>query len=288
MSATLSIKSLLEAGAHFGHQTRRWNPKMRPFIFIERNGIHIIDLQKTLSCAERAYGAVKSTVERGEPVLFVGTKKQAKSVVQEAAARCGQHHVTERWLGGLLTNFQTIRRSLARLKELQELSEGGGMEQLSKKERGRHQKEKAKLEKVLSGISGLDRLPGMLYVIDTKKEEIAVKEARKLGIPIVGVVDTNADPELITHPIPGNDDAIRSIRLFTDLVAAAVLEGCERTLEGREVAQRAAETTRAAAAEPRKSDSARAPENGDGKSRDDPGTSVAAQSTSSTHPDPTS
>jgi small subunit ribosomal protein S2 len=237
MSEQLTIKALLEAGAHFGHQTRRWNPKMRPFIFIERNGIHIIDLQKTLACAERAYKAVKATAERGEPVLFVGTKKQAQSVVQEAAARCGQHYVTERWLGGMLTNFQTIRRSIGRYKELQKLESEGGMEQLSKKERGRLQKEKGKLEKVLLGISDLERLPGLIYVIDTKKEEIAVKEARKLGVPIVGVVDSNADPDLIDYPVPGNDDAIRAIRLFTDLVAAAVLEGRERSLEGREAAR---------------------------------------------------
>jgi small subunit ribosomal protein S2 len=210
---------------------------MRPFIFIERNGIHIIDLQKTVSCAQRAYAAVKSAVERGEAVLFVGTKKQAKSVVEEAARKCGQHYITERWLGGMLTNFQTIRRSLARYKELQVLSSEGGMEQLGKKERNRLQKERARLEKQLLGISGLERLPGVLYVVDTKKEEIAVKEARKLGIPIVGVVDTNADPDLIDYPIPGNDDAIRSIRLFTEFVAAAVLAGSERSLEGREAAR---------------------------------------------------
>jgi small subunit ribosomal protein S2 len=233
MSDGLSIKGLLEAGAHFGHQTRRWNPKMRPYIFIERNGIHIIDLQKTLACGQRAYAAIKASVERGDPVLFVGTKKQAKAVVTEAAERCGQHYVTERWLGGMLTNFQTIRKSLARYKELKRLSEEG-MEQLSKKERGRMQKELGKLEKVLLGIANLDRLPGMVYVIDTKKEEIAVKEARKLGIPIVGVVDSNSDPDMIDYPIPGNDDAIRAIRLFTDLVANAVLEGRERSLEGRE------------------------------------------------------
>ncbi len=237
MSEQISIKALLEAGAHFGHQTRRWNPKMRPFIFIERNGIHIIDLQKTVNCAERAYKAIKATAERGEPVLFVGTKKQAKDVVEEAAARCGQHFVTERWLGGMLTNFQTIRRSIGRYKELKKLETEGGMEQLSKKERGRMQKEKEKLEKVLLGIADLDRLPGLIYVIDTKKEEIAVKEARKLGVPIVGVVDSNADPDLIHFPIPGNDDAIRSIRLFTDMVATAVLEGRERSLEGREAAR---------------------------------------------------
>ena len=234
MSAPLSIKELLEAGAHFGHQTRRWNPKMKPYIFIERNGIHIIDLQKTLECARRAHEAIKGTVERGESVLFIGTKKQARGVVEEEARRCGQFYVTERWLGGMLTNFQTIRRSLGRLKELQKLSLDGTLEQLNKKERIRVAKERAKLEKVLIGIADLERLPGLIYVIDTKKEEIAVKEAGKLGIPIVGVVDTNADPDLITHPIPGNDDAIRAIRLFTAMVADAVLEGRERWLEGRE------------------------------------------------------
>jgi len=233
MSA-VSLKSLLEAGAHFGHQTRRWNPKMRPYIFIERNGIHIIDLQKTVRLADRAFNAAKNSAQRGEPVLFVGTKKQAKEVIQDAAARCGMHYVTERWLGGMLTNFQTIRKSLGRLKELQTLEAEGGMEQLSKKERGRRMKEKAKLEKVLAGISALERLPGMLFVVDTKKEEIAIKEANKLGIPVIGVVDTNADPDLIDYPVPGNDDAIRAIRLFAEMVASAVLEGRERSLEGRE------------------------------------------------------
>jgi small subunit ribosomal protein S2 len=240
MSA-VSLKSLLEAGAHFGHQTRRWNPKMRPYIFIERNGIHIIDLHKTVNLADRAYNAVKKCSQRGEPLLFVGTKKQAKEVIQDSATRCGMHYVTERWLGGMLTNFQTIRRSLGRLKELQSLETEGGMEELSKKERGRRMKEKAKLEKVLSGISGLDRLPGMIFVVDTKKEEIAIKEANKLGIPVIGVVDTNADPDLIAYPIPGNDDAIRAIRLFSDLVAKAVLEGREKALEGREAARLAEE-----------------------------------------------
>jgi small subunit ribosomal protein S2 len=247
MPATLSIKDLLEAGAHFGHQTRRWNPKMKQYIFIERNGIHIIDLQKTLECAQRAYDAIKRTVERGDSVLFIGTKKQARTVVEEEAARCGQFFVTERWLGGMLTNFQTIRRSLARLKEIQRMSEDGTMEQLSKKERIRVGKERGKLEKVLSGIVDLERLPGLIYVIDTKKEEIAVKEAGKLHIPIVGVVDTNADPDIIDYPVPGNDDAIRAIRLFTAMVADAVLEGRERWLEGRE-ADRLSEGSAAKAA----------------------------------------
>jgi small subunit ribosomal protein S2 len=233
MPFQLSVKDLLEAGAHFGHQTRRWNPKMKPYIFIERNGIHIIDLQKSVDCAQRAYDAVKKTVERGDSVLFIGTKKQAKTVVEEETQRCGQFFVTERWLGGMLTNFQTIRKSLARFKELQKLTEEGATE-LNKKERIRLGKERAKLEKTLVGIADLERLPGMIYVIDTKKEEIAVKEANKLRIPIVGIADTNADPDLIDYPIPGNDDAIRAIRLFTALVADAVLEGRERWLEGRE------------------------------------------------------
>jgi len=234
MPSKLSIKDLLEAGAHFGHQTRRWDPKMKPYIFIERNGIHIIDLQKTLDCAQRAYEAIKATVERGESVLFVGTKKQAKTVVQEEALRCGQFHVTERWLGGMLTNFSTIRKSLQRMKDLRKLHEDGTIEQLSKKERSRVAKELGKLEKSLSGIADLERVPGLIYVIDTKKEEIAVKEAGKLRVPIVGVVDTNADPNLIDFPVPGNDDALRSIRLFTAMVADAVLEGRERWLEGSE------------------------------------------------------
>jgi len=236
MSAKLSVKDLLESGAHFGHQTRRWNPKMKPYIFIERNGIHIIDLQKTLECANRAYDIVKRTVERGDSVLFIGTKKQAKTVVEEEAARCGQYYVTERWLGGMLTNYQTIRKSLNRMKELQKMTGEGGLgEQLNKKERLRMGKELGKLEKVLTGIADLDRVPGLIYVIDTKKEEIAVKEANKLGIPVVGVADTNADPDMIDYPIPGNDDAIRAIRLFTAMVADAVLEGRERFMEGREI-----------------------------------------------------
>jgi len=246
MSA-VSLKSLLEAGAHFGHQTRRWNPKMRPYIFIERNGIHIIDLQKTVRLAEKAHKAVKACAQRGEPVLFVGTKKQAKEVIHDAATRCGMHYVTERWLGGMLTNFQTIRKSLERLKQLQRSEEEGGMELLSKKERGRQLKEKAKLEKVLSGISAMEKLPGMIFVIDTKKEEIAIQEANKLGIPVIGVVDTNADPDLISYPIPGNDDAIRAIRLFAEMVASGVLEGREHALEGREAARLAEEASRSEA-----------------------------------------
>jgi small subunit ribosomal protein S2 len=213
---------------------------MKPFIFIERNGIHIIDLQKTLECANKAYEAIRKTVERGESVLFLGTKKQAKTVVEEEAQRCGQFYVTERWLGGMLTNFQTIRKSLNRMKELQKLNQEGAADQLNKKERIRAAKELGKLEKVLTGISELERAPGLLYVIDTKQEEIAVKEANKLGIPIVGIADTNADPDLIDFPIPGNDDAIRAIRLFTAMVADAVLEGRERSLEGRD-AERLAE-----------------------------------------------
>ncbi len=232
MPFQMSVKDLLEAGAHFGHQTRRWNPKMKPYIFIERNSIHIIDLQRTVECAERAFEAVKKTVERGDSVLFLGTKKQAKTVVEDEARRCGQFYVTERWLGGMLTNFQTIHRSLGRMKELQKLS--AESDQLSKKERIRVGKELAKLEKVLTGISELDRVPGLLFVVDTEKEDIAVKEANKLGIPIVGITDTNADPDLIDYPMPGNDDAIRSIHLFTSMVADAVLEGRERWLEGRD------------------------------------------------------
>jgi small subunit ribosomal protein S2 len=243
MSA-VSLKSLLEAGAHFGHQTRRWNPKMRPYIFIERNGIHIIDLQKTVRLADKAHKAVKACAQRGEPVLFVGTKKQAKEVISDAATRCGMHYVNERWLGGMLTNFQTIRKSLDRLKNLQRSEEDGSMELLSKKERGRQMKEKAKLEKVLSGISAMEKLPGMIFVIDTKKEEIAIQEANKLGIPVIGVVDTNADPDLISFPIPGNDDAIRAIRLFAEMVASGVLEGREHALEGKEAARLAEEASK--------------------------------------------
>jgi small subunit ribosomal protein S2 len=220
-----SLEQLLEAGVHFGHQTRRWNPKMRRFIFAERNGIYIIDLQKTLRQLELAQKLVRDVVMRGDNVLFVCTKRQLKAIVQEQADRCNAMHVTERWLGGLLTNFQTVKKQIRRMKELQKGGEEGGeFENYTKKEQLLLSRERTKLEKNLAGIRNMSRLPGLLFVIDSKKEKIAVNEANKLGIPIVGIVDTNADPDLITVPIAGNDDAIRSVELITKAIADSILE----------------------------------------------------------------
>ena len=228
----VTLKDLLEAGVHFGHQTQRWNPKMRKYIFMERNGIYILDLQKTLAMLERACRLVRDSVAGGGSILFVGTKKQAKDAIRDYAEGCGQHYVIERWLGGMLTNFQTIRRSLTRFNELEKMRTDASWELISKKERARLDKELGKLDKVFHGIKTLDRLPAALFVVDTIKEKIAVSEAYKLGIPVVGVVDTNSDPEVISHPIPGNDDAIRAIQLLTRAVADAVREGSAR---GRDV-----------------------------------------------------
>jgi small subunit ribosomal protein S2 len=221
----VTMKDLLEAGVHFGHQTRRWNPKMKKYIFIERNGIYIIDLQKTLKCLNEARDAITRTVQQGGHVLFVGTKRQAKSVVSEESLRCGQFFVVERWLGGMLTNFKTVKMSIKRLKELDRMVEEGIMDRLSKKEVSRLSRERAKLEHALSGIKEMNAPPRLMFVIDTKKEKIAVAEANRLGIPIVGIVDTNCDPDVIQYPIPGNDDAIRAIRLFGRMVSDAVIEG---------------------------------------------------------------
>src|SRR5687767_10556470 len=220
-----SLEQLLEAGVHFGHQTRRWNPKMRRFIFAERNGIYIIDLQKTLRQLELAQKLVRDVVMRGDNVLFVCTKRQLKAIVQEQADRCNAMHVTERWLGGLLTNFQTVKKQIRRMKELQKGGEEGGeFENYTKKEQLMLSREREKLEKNLAGIRNMSRLPGLLFVIDSKKEKIAVNEANKLGIPIVGIVDTNADPDQITVPIAGNDDAIRSVELVTKAIADSIAE----------------------------------------------------------------
>jgi len=221
----VAMKDLLEAGVHFGHQTRRWNPKMKKYIFIERNGIYIIDLQKTLKCLNEARDAITRTVQQGGHVLFVGTKRQAKSVVAEESLRCGQFYVVERWLGGMLTNFKTVKGSIKRLKELDRMADEGIMDRLSKKEQSRLGRERTKLEHALSGIKEMNALPRLIFIIDTKKEKIAVAEANRLGIPIVGIVDTNCDPEVIQYPIPGNDDAIRAIRLFGRMVSDAVIEG---------------------------------------------------------------
>lgn len=232
----ITLKDLLEAGVHFGHQTKRWNPKMKPYIFMDKNGIHIIDLRQTLAMALRASDAIRKLSAEGKLILLLGTKMQAKSVVQEEAERCGMPYVTERWLGGTLTNFGTIRKSLSKLEKLEALETEGKMDQFSKKEALRLGKEKAKLLKALGGIRRMDKLPALVFVVDTTKEVNAVLEARKLHIPIVGMVDTNADPEQIDYPIPSNDDAMRAIRLFTKMVADAVLEGSASYLEGREAA----------------------------------------------------
>jgi small subunit ribosomal protein S2 len=219
------LDDLLKAGVHFGHQTRRWNPKMRRFIFAERNGIHIIDLQKTLRQIELAQKLVRDVILRGENVLFVCTKRQLAAIVQEEAERSGAMHITERWLGGLMTNFQTVKKQLRRLKELESgAEEGGDFSNYTKKEQLMLARQRDKLSKNLAGIKNMTRLPGLMFVVDSKKERIAVSEANKLGIPIVAIVDTNADPDLITVPIAGNDDAIRSVELITHAIAETILE----------------------------------------------------------------
>ncbi len=222
--AVVTMKQLLEAGVHFGHQTRRWNPKMAPYIFTERNGIYIIDLQKTVKKIEESCNFIKDVVGEGKSVLFVGTKKQAQDSVREEAERCGMFYVNVRWLGGMLTNFQTIRKRVERLRELEDMEENGHMELLPKKEVIKLRAEKDKLNRFLKGIKDMDDLPGAIFIVDTRKEQIAVREARKLGIPTVGIVDTNCDPDEIDYVIPGNDDAIRAVRLLTSKMADAVLE----------------------------------------------------------------
>ncbi len=230
--AEVTMKDLLEAGVHFGHQTRRWNPQMKKFIFMERNGIYIIDLQKTLKCIQDARAAIVKVVRSGGHVLFVGTKKQAKGIVAEDATRSGQFYVTERWLGGMLTNFKTIRSSIKRLKELDAMKADGTFDKLAKKEVSRLSREQAKLEFAFAGIKEMPGLPSIVFIVDTKKEKIAVAEANRLGIPIVGVVDTNCDPSVIDFPIPGNDDALRAIKLFSGLVANSIAEARNMAMEG--------------------------------------------------------
>jgi small subunit ribosomal protein S2 len=223
----VTIKSLLEAGVHFGHQTNRWNPKMKRYIFGEKNGIYIIDLQITLQCFQKAYDFTRDTVAAGESVLFVGTKRQAMSIVEEEANRSGMFFVNQRWLGGMLTNFQTLRRSITQLKKLEAAETDGTYERLKKKEIVKMKKEQGKLEKYLSGIKNMKDIPGCIYILDTRIQHITVKEANRLGIPVIALVDTNCDPEGVDFPIPGNDDAIRSLRLFTAQIADACLEGAE-------------------------------------------------------------
>ena len=222
---SITMKQLLEAGVHFGHQTKRWNPKMKEYIFGERNGIYIIDLQKSLRLFKHAISFVHELGSQGKTVLFLGTKRQAQEVIQEEAQRCGMYYVNQRWLGGLLTNFTTIQKSIKRFRELEAMRTNGQYELFSKKEVARYERERKKLEKNLIGIKDMSRLPDALFVIDTRKETIAVQEARKLGIPIIGVADTNCDPDEIDYIIPGNDDALRAIRLITNTVSQAFLDG---------------------------------------------------------------
>ena len=223
--AVVAMKQLLEAGVHFGHQTRRWDPRMAEYIFQARNGIHIIDLQKTSRKIDEAYAFVKEQVEEGKTVLFVGTKKQAQECMKEAAINSGMYYVDQRWLGGMLTNFKTIRTRVERLKKLEAMEEDGTFEVLPKKEVIKLKKEMAKLESNLGGIKDMEELPGVLFIIDPKKENIAILEAKRLGIPVVGLVDTNCSPENIDYVIPGNDDAIRSVKLIADVIANACIEG---------------------------------------------------------------
>ncbi|MBI4843048.1 MAG: 30S ribosomal protein S2 [Nitrospirae bacterium] len=230
----VTMKELLESGVHFGHQVKRWNPKMKKYIFGARNGIYIIDLQKTIKMLEDAYHFIKDVSSRGEAILFVGTKKQAQEVVLEETLRAGCFHINQRWLGGLLTNFKTIKQSIEKLKKIEKMKEDGTYSLLTKKEVAKYEKERVGLEKNLSGVKEMNRLPGAMFIIDPKKERIAVAEAKKLSIPIVAVVDTNCDPDEIDYAIPGNDDAIRAIKLVTSKMADAVIEGkgiCSKTAE---------------------------------------------------------
>lgn len=223
--AVISMKQLLEAGVHFGHQTRRWNPKMAKYIFTERNGIYIIDLQKTVKKVDEAYAFLRSVAEEGKNILFVGTKKQAQEAIKEEALRANMFYVNERWLGGMMTNFQTIQKRISRLKELEAMESDGTFEVLTKKEVQGLRHEMEKLEKYLGGIKDMNKLPGALFIVDPRKERIAVAEAKKLNIPIVAIVDTNCDPDEIDYVIPGNDDAIRAVKLMTGRMADAILEG---------------------------------------------------------------
>ena len=253
------MKELLEAGVHFGHQSRRWNPKMAPYIFAERNGIYIIDLQKTLRQLQTAYEFVQEVAARGGAVLFVGTKKQTQETVADEAARCQMFHVNHRWLGGMLTNYETIRRSISRLTEIEQEEATGGFERRPKKEVMRLRREKTKLDNNLAGIKTMGKLPEAVIITDTRKEHIAVKEANKLGVPVVAIVDTNCDPDPIDYPIPANDDAIRAIKLICSVLATAVIEGRASALEGADEAEPPLEQ----ASEPKASESESATDEGD-------------------------
>ena len=235
--SVISMKQLLEAGVHFGHQTRRWNPKMAQYIFTERNGIYIIDLQKTVKKAEEAYKAMKEIAETGKPVLFVGTKKQAQEAIKEEAERCGMFYVNERWLGGMLTNHKTIQTRINKLRELERMENEGVFEVLPKKEVIKLRAEKENLEKYLNGMKDMPELPGAMFVVDPRKENIAIQEAHRLGIPVFGIVDTNCDPEELDYAIPGNDDAIRAVKLITGAMANAIIEarqGAEEEVEAEQ------------------------------------------------------
>lgn len=223
--SVISMKQLLEAGVHFGHQTRRWNPKMAKFIFTERNGIYIIDLQKTVKKVEEAYRFTKEIAETGKPILFVGTKKQAQEAIKEEAERCGMYYVNERWLGGMLTNHKTIQTRINKLRDLERMENEGVFNVLPKKEVIKLRAEKEKLEKYLNGIKDMPELPGAIFVVDPRKENIAIQEAHRLGIPVIGIVDTNCDPDELDFAIPGNDDAIRAVKLITGAMATAIIEG---------------------------------------------------------------
>ncbi|MBI5189738.1 MAG: 30S ribosomal protein S2 [Nitrospirae bacterium] len=237
--SVITMKELLEAGVHFGHQAKRWNPKMKKFIFGERNGIHIVDLQKTLRKFKDAYSFVSDVAAEGKPVLFVGTKKQAQDSIQEESARCGMYYVNQRWLGGMLTNFETVKKGIEKLRKLERMKVDGTYDKITKKEVSVLEKRRTQLEKELGGIKDMGGLPGAVFIVDPRKEHIAVMEARRLGVPVVGIVDTNCDPDVIDYVIPGNDDAIRAIRLMAAKMADAVLEGKQRRqdrVEGKQAA----------------------------------------------------
>ena len=245
----VELEALLQAGTHFGHLTRRWNPKMRPYIFMERNGIHILDLKKTQEMLDAACNAVSNVVAEGKRPLFVGTKVQARDVVREEAVRCNAFYVTERWLGGMLTNFSTIRKSVKHLTNIEKMETDGTFENITKKERLRLTRERDKLQEVLSGIVEMSRMPGFVFVVDIKKEAIAVKEAKRLGVPVIAIVDTNTDPDPIDYPIPANDDALKSVQLITKAIADAVLEGSQRASAKQQAEAEAAAEEEAKAAE---------------------------------------
>jgi small subunit ribosomal protein S2 len=245
---SVTMKELLEAGVHFGHQTKRWNPKMKEYIFGQRNGIYIVDLQKTIKNFKEALTFIRGLSEEGKTILFVGTKKQAQDIIRDYATKCESSYVNQRWLGGLLTNFGVVRTSVDKLKELEEMKEDGRWDLLSKKEQSKLEKVYRKLQKNLGGIKAMDALPGSLFIIDSSKEEIAIQEARKMGIPIVAVVDTNGDPDNVNYPIPGNDDAVRAIELFVSKVAESIVEGKKNRISRELLEQKKGEEAQAAEA----------------------------------------